>query len=105
VQGIEVGEGWQRTGNISYYGKEFKGKKTASGEIFDPNALTAAHPSLPFNSRLKVTLLSSGKSVEVRVNDRGPFKGRRILDVSFAAAQELGLIQQGIGKALLELVE
>ena len=102
-QGLPVKEGYKDKGAISYYGKGFHGKKTASGEIFNQHDLTAAHRTLPFDTRLKVTLVSTGKSVIVRVNDRGPFKKGRILDVSLAAAQALGLISSGVGQAEIEV--
>ncbi len=90
-------------GLISYYGNEFAGNKTASGEMYDPSELTAAHRSLPFNTTLEVTNLDNGKKVKVRVNDRGPFKRSRILDVSLAAAKKLGLTHSGVARAKLEV--
>ncbi|OQX70572.1 MAG: hypothetical protein B6D62_04420 [Candidatus Cloacimonas sp. 4484_275] len=82
----------------SYYGKKFQGKRTSSGEIFDMNKLTCAHKTLPFGTRLKVINESNGKSVVVRVNDRGPFVAGRDLDLSFAAARKIGLIGIGVKK-------
>ncbi len=82
--------GRPQTGAASWYGKAHAGRKTASGERFDPNALTAAHRSLPFGTRVRVTNLENGKSVVVRVNDRGPFRGGRIIDLSRAAARAIG---------------
>ncbi len=90
---------------ISYYAEDFHGKKTASGERFDMNGLTAAHRTLPFGTRLRVTNLENGKSVMVRVNDRGPFAKDRILDVSKAAAKELVMTGKGTVRAKLEVVE
>lgn len=90
----------KQSGVISWYGQEFAGRKTASGEIYDPEAMTAAHPNLPFGTRLKVTLKSSGKSVVVKVNDRGPFVAGRVLDLSQASAQKIGLA--GVGEAEFE---
>ncbi len=88
-------------GLASWYGGQFAGKKTASGELFDPNALTAAHRTLKFGTCVKVELLSNGRTVEVRVNDRGPFVKDRIIDLSEAAAKQLGLTGEGVGKVRL----
>src|SRR6185295_16628230 len=93
--------GYEQTGMISYYADEFHGRKTASGDIFDKNAFTAAHKTLPFHTKVKVTNLANGKSVVVEVNDRGPFARGRILDVSPAAAKALGLLQSGTAKAVI----
>ena len=89
----------------SYYAEDFHGKKTSNGEKFNMNALTCAHKSLPFNTILKVTNLSNGKSVEVRVNDRGPFVATREIDLSKAAAVKLGMIGSGTAKVKLEIVK
>jgi rare lipoprotein A len=94
--------GHAEIGNASWYGRRHHGKRTASGEVYDQNALTAAHPSLPFGTRLKVTNLDNGKSVVVRVNDRGPFVRGRIIDVSWAAARALGLLADGVAKVRIE---
>lgn len=91
-------------GIASYYGSEFKGKKTASGERFDPNKLTAAHPTLPFNTYVRVTNLENGRSVIVRINDRGPFKKKRIIDVSNRAAEILDMVGKGTAKVKVEVV-
>lgn len=91
-------------GHISYYGPGFHGKPTASGEKYDQNDLTCAHKTLPFGTKLKVTLLKTGKSVIVRVNDRGPYIKGRTLDVSVKAAKEIGLTQQGVGEAQIEII-
>jgi len=88
-------------GLASWYGEKFHGRRTASGERFDMNALTAAHPSLPFGSRVRVRNLRNGREVEVRINDRGPFTGGRVIDLSRAAAQVLGLVQAGVGPVVL----
>lgn len=93
------------TGSASYYGKGFDGKKTASGEIFDQNAMTCAHRSFPFGTKLKVTRKSNGKSVIVRVNDRGPYAGKRILDLSTAAGKKLGLDKAGHAEVEAEVIE
>ncbi|MBZ0264503.1 septal ring lytic transglycosylase RlpA family protein, partial [bacterium] len=78
-------------GEASFYGPGFHGNLTANGEIYNQNDFTCAHPSLPFNTLLRVTYLKTGKSVEVRVNDRGPYKKKRIIDLSVAAAKEIGM--------------
>ncbi|QDK44439.1 septal ring lytic transglycosylase RlpA family lipoprotein [Bdellovibrio sp. ZAP7] len=91
-------------GKASWYGESHQGNRTASGEKFDLNQLTAAHRTLPMGSMVKVTSLSTGKSVTVRINDRGPFTKGRILDVSQAAAQKLGFIQKGTDHIKMEVV-
>ncbi|NEQ44516.1 MAG: septal ring lytic transglycosylase RlpA family protein [Leptolyngbya sp. SIOISBB] len=83
-------------GTASWYGPYFHGRQTANGEIFDENALTAAHKTLPFNTQLKVTNRMNGQSVVVRINDRGPYVGQRSLDLSKAAAHCLGSAQNGV---------
>ena len=90
------------SGKASYYGAELAGNPTASGEAFDPSDLTAAHRTLPFGTRLRVTNERTGKSVVVRVNDRGPFHGQRVIDVSTAAAEEIGLKRAGTARVSLE---
>lgn len=90
-------------GVVSFYAMSFAGKKTASGEIFDPDALTMAHPTLPFGTRVRVTNLANHRSVEVVVNDRGPAVPGRIADLSPAAAKAIGLTD-GLANALLEVV-
>ena len=94
----------KKVGLASYYGKQFHGRRTASGERFNMNSFTSAHRSLPFNTLLKVTNIKNGKSIIVRVNDRGPMKKTRIIDLSLAAAKKIDLIQSGIGKVQIELV-
>lgn len=91
-------------GMASYYGAELAGNRTASGERFNPSALTAAHRSLPMGTKLRVTNKSNGKSVIVRVNDRGPFAKGRIIDVSKAAAQEIAMVRSGTARVTLERV-
>jgi rare lipoprotein A len=91
-------------GRISWYGPAFAGKRTASGETFDPAAMTMAHPTLPFDTRVRVTNLRNRRSVVLRVNDRGPYHANRIADVSEAAARELGIWRRGTGTAVLEVV-
>lgn len=89
-------------GEASYYADKLDGNKTASGEIYRKDGLTAAHRSLPFGTRVKVTYLKTGKSVEVVINDRGPHVKGRIIDLSRAAARVLGLIEDGHGEVRLE---
>ena len=91
-------------GKASYYGKAHHGKKTASGKRFNMHAMTAAHRSLPFGTQLKVTSKDTGKSVIVTINDRGPYAGGRILDLSQEAARQLGMIKQGVGVVTLEKI-
>ncbi|MCL4510414.1 MAG: septal ring lytic transglycosylase RlpA family protein [Bacteroidetes bacterium] len=92
-------------GIASYYSYGFDGKKTASGEIFNKNSLTAAHREFPFGTLLRVTNLGNGKSVEVVVNDRGPFDKSRIIDLSEAAAREIDMIQDGTAKVKIEVLK
>jgi len=91
-----------QTGKASYYAKKFNGRATASGEKYRSSQKTAAHRTLPFGTKVKVTNLSNGKSVKVRVNDRGPFVAGRIIDISGKAAKQIGLISQGIGNVKIE---
>ena len=91
-------------GEASYYGNQFAGNRTASGERFNPSALTAAHRTLPMGTKLRVTNKANGKSVIVRVNDRGPFLKSRIIDVSFAAAREIQMIRAGKAQVTIEIV-
>ena len=93
-----------QTGEASWYGSQHQGKQTASGTIFDQAQLTAAHPSLPFGSKIKVTNLANGKSVEVEITDRGPFAENRIIDLSQAAAKALAMIDSGTATVRLELL-
>ena len=93
------------TGMASYYGRSFAGRRTASGETFDPRQLTAAHRTLPFGSLVQVTNPANGRSVVVRINDRGPFARGRVIDLSRRAAEELGLIRRGHGEVELALVD
>jgi peptidoglycan lytic transglycosylase len=92
-------------GRVSLYGVGFAGKTTASGERFDPAALTMAHRTLPFGTRVRVTNLKNHRSVEVRVNDRGPAVPGRIADVSLAAARKLGMTDDGVIEAVLEVIK
>jgi rare lipoprotein A len=95
-------EPYQQKGRASWYGKKFHGAKTANGEIYDMHQMTAAHPTLPLPSYAKVTNLYNGKSVIVRVNDRGPFLRGRIIDLSYAAAFQLDYIDHGSADVLVE---
>jgi peptidoglycan lytic transglycosylase len=92
-------------GRVSLYGVNFAGKTTASGERFDPAALTMAHRTLPFGTLVRVTNLANHRSVEVRVNDRGPAVRGRIADLSLAAARKLGMTDDGVIDATLEVIE
>ena len=91
-------------GAASWYGPGFNGKKTASGDIFDETKLTAAHKTIPLGRKVKVTHLGNGKSVEVLINDRGPYVEGRMIDLSYAAAKALGMIDYGIAKVQVELL-
>lgn len=94
-------------GEASYYGDTFAGQTTASGEAFDPEALTAAHPSLPFGTRVRVTRTGGERrqAVTVRINDRGPFADNRIIDLSEAAARRIGMIDEGVVEVRIEVLE
>ncbi|EZQ11480.1 MULTISPECIES: septal ring lytic transglycosylase RlpA family protein [unclassified Acinetobacter] len=96
---------FSQTGVASWYGRQFHGRKTASGETFDMNALTAAHRSLPLNCYIRVTNKSNGKSVVVKVNDRGPFHGNRVVDLSYGAAKSLGITNAGTARVSIERVD
>jgi len=95
--------GWTENGIASWYGNPYHGKRTSSGEIYDMNQMTAAHRTLPFGAIVKVTNLDNRKTVTVRINDRGPFVEGRIIDLSRAAAKEIGLIGPGTARVRLEL--
>ena len=92
-------------GIASYYGRKFHGRRTANGERFDMNAYTAAHKKLPFGSKVRVTNTRNGRSVVVRINDRGPFVRGRTIDLSRAAANEIGIISSGHGRVELALID
>ena len=96
-------KGAARGGGVASFYSE--GRSTASGEKFDPNELTAAHPSLPFGTKLRVTNTATGKSVTVRVNDRGPYVPGRVVDVSYSAAQALGMVHSGTANVKLDVVQ
>ncbi len=93
---------YSESGQASYYGDEFNGRKTANGETYNMNDLTAAHKTLPFGTKVKVTNLKNNKTVIVRINDRGPFKAGRIIDLSKAAAQKIDLIKYGVVDVKIE---
>jgi peptidoglycan lytic transglycosylase len=93
--------GREEIGDASFYAGRHQGKPTASGEAFDKNALTAAHRSLPFGTRLEVTNLENDSSIVVRINDRGPFVRGRIVDLSLAAAKALGMAKDGVARVRL----
>lgn len=97
------GAAWTQTGIASWYGEPFHGRQTASGERYDMNELTCAHPTLPFGSRIRVRNLENGRTVTLRVNDRGPFVQGRIVDVSRKAAEELGIIGSGTARVEITL--
>lgn len=97
--------GYAAVGIASWYGKRYHGRRTASGEIFDMNSATAAHPTLPFGTRVRVTNLENGRSAVLKINDRGPFVRRRIIDVSRSAARALGFVQQGTARVRVRLVQ
>lgn len=92
-------------GNASWYGHKFHGRKTASGEKFNKNVLTAAHRKLPFGTKVKVTNQRNGKSIIVRINDRGPFHKNRIVDLSEKAAIMIGIKNRGYGKVCLKVIK
>jgi len=100
VQGTR--EVYRETGTASWYGNEFHGRKTASGEIFDMYGISAAHRILPLGTTIRVTNLDNYKSMKVRVNDRGPFTGNRVLELSYGAAKELGFVSQGTARVKVE---
>ncbi|WP_234274484.1 septal ring lytic transglycosylase RlpA family protein [Billgrantia zhangzhouensis] len=94
--------GWNgEQGQASFYADRYHGRRTASGETHDRNALTAAHRSLPFGTRVRVTRLDNGRETVVRINDRGPFVRGRVIDLSRRAAEELGMLRQGVAEVRL----
>ncbi len=92
------------TGSASWYGGKFHGRKTANGERYNQNALTAAHKSLPFGTKVRVTNEANGKSVVVRINDRGPYSGKRVIDLSRAAANAVGMVQRGVAHVTMDVL-
>ncbi|MCH9808970.1 MAG: septal ring lytic transglycosylase RlpA family protein [Alphaproteobacteria bacterium] len=95
---------YDRTGTASWYGDDFHGRLTSNGEVFDMHRLTAAHPTLPLPSRVRVTNLDNGRSLVVRVNDRGPFVHNRIIDLSRASAKTLGFQHKGTARVRVEYI-
>ena len=104
LSAFATGKGKTQTGTASWYGAKYHGRKSSNGEIYNKNKLTAAHPSLPFNTWVKVTNLANNKTVVVRITDRGPFAGRRIIDLSEAAAREIDMIRTGLAKVQMEII-
>lgn len=100
-----VDTGWQQEGEASWYGPGFHGRQTASGEVYDMEAMTAAHNQLPFGSRIRVLNLDNGRETQVRINDRGPFARGRVLDLSRAAARAIGMLGPGTARVRIEVLE
>lgn len=92
-------------GYASFYADKFHGRKTSSGEVFDMNGFTAAHRTLPFGTKVKVTNIKNGKSVVVKINDRGPFKEERIIDLSKAAAESIDMLNDGVAEVEIRILE
>ena len=106
ANGVDVETETELSGGMaSYYGDELAGNRTANGERFNPSQMTAAHRSLPFGSMVRVTNISNGDSVIVRINDRGPFSHGRVIDVSHAAAREIGMHRSGTARVKLALLD
>ncbi|PJX26595.1 hypothetical protein CAP48_04870 [Advenella sp. S44] len=101
---IDETSGFSQEGIASWYGPGFHGRKTANGETFNQNAMTAAHKRLPISSYVRVTRVSTGKSIVVRINDRGPFVGNRVIDLSYGAAKRLGIVNRGSDKVKIERI-
>ena len=95
----------EQSGVASWYGPGFHGNKTASGEVFDMHARTAAHRTLPFGTLVRVTRLDTGASTVVRINDRGPTKRDRVIDLSNGAAQELNLVKDGLARVRIDIIQ
>lgn len=104
LPGVGRANGWKQTGQASWFGARFHGRLTASGERFDRMAMTAAHRTLPMGTVVRVTYLATGKSVTVRINDRGPWTGGRVLDLSEGAATRIGLREKGVGEVRIERI-
>ena len=98
-----AGKKYEEVGVASWYGKKYQGRPTASGEIFKMNKLTAAHRTLPLGLTAKITNLDNGRSIKVRINDRGPFIDGRILDLSYGAAKKLGMVDAGLARVRIEI--
>jgi len=104
VRSCAIANEEHETGVASWYGEEFQGNTTANGEIYDLNGLTAAHPTLPFGTTVRVTNLNNKKNILLRINDRGPYIGRRLIDVSWVAAKRLGFVASGTTRVRVEVV-
>ena len=104
-QTLADSKGFEQQGPASWYGNPFHGRKTANGETYNMNEMTAAHKELPLGTRVEVTNLSNGRKVVVRINDRGPFHGNRVLDRSRAAAQELGTLNAGVAQVQIRALQ
>jgi len=104
-QVMDTSEGYEEVGVASWYGPGFHGRRTSSGETYDQNAMTAAHTVLPLPTYVEVTNLSDGRKVVVRVNDRGPFHGERIIDLSYVAALKLGIVQGGTARVRVKALD
>ena len=102
---MQSAQGYVKTGTASWYGKKFHGHKTSNGETYDMFAMSAAHKSLPLPTYVRVTNLANGKQVIVRVNDRGPFHGNRLIDLSYAAASKLDFLKTGTAKVKIEAID
>ena len=97
------GKKYEEVGVASWYGKKYHGRKTASGEVFKMNKLTAAHRTLPLGLTAKITNLDNGRTVKVKINDRGPFIDGRVLDLSYGAAKKLGMVDAGLARVRIEI--
>jgi rare lipoprotein A len=97
--------GYVEKGIASWYGKKYHGRRTANGERYDMHAMTAAHKRLPFGTLVLVKNLDNGKKTRVRINDRGPFKKGRIIDLSYAAAREIGMVHDGLARVRIKVVD
>ncbi|HSC85101.1 MAG TPA: septal ring lytic transglycosylase RlpA family protein [Pseudomonas sp.] len=104
-QGVVDPHGYRAEGQASWYGAKHHGRKTASGERFDQNALTAAHRELPFGTRVRVTNLNNDKQVIVRINDRGPHTRGRLIDLSKQAAEQIDMLRAGVAPVRVETLE
>lgn len=104
-EGSATDSSFTQQGKASYYARSFHGEQTANGETFNQNALVAAHKTLPFGTRVQVTNLENGKQVTVRINDRGPFKPGRIIDLSRIAAARIDLLEDGLAPVEIELID
>ena len=97
--------GWSQTGTASWYGEDFHGRPTASGETYNMYGISAAHNTLPLGTRCRVTNLDNGNTCVLTINDRGPFVGRRILDLSYGAARRLGMVESGLATVRIDVLD